>query len=114
MYSLKQAKGFQGVDLILYKEELNILIDAINVNIEEADKKFMPEFSDKMKSLKKVLCDYAYYDVEEEEVHCRMGYYELQLTMEILFSLKTANGNDHFKELAANEQTKKWTHKDKT
>lgn len=111
MYNLRQAKGFQGVDLVLSDDELNAIIEQIDRTITQ----FKPsgeldETVDKLHSLKKVFCEYAYYDQEEMEVHCRMGYYELQLLFEsIIIALPKATNNT-FENMINAPGTKKWTY----
>lgn len=112
MYNLRQAKGFQGVDLVLSEDELNALIEQMDRMI----KQFQPsseldETVDKLHSLKKVLCEYAYYDEEEREVHCRMGFYELQLMIEsIIIALPKAK-NNLFEIMLNSPETKKWVYR---
>ena len=111
MYNLRQAKGFQGVDLVLSDDELNAIIEQIDRTIEQfKPSSELDETVDKLHSLKKVFCEYAYYDAEEMEVHCRMGYYELQLLFEsIVIALPKAKTNIF--EMMLNEPgTKKWTY----
>ena len=112
MYNLRQAKGFQGVDLVLSEDELNALIEQIDRITEQ----FKPndeldETVDKLRSLKSVFCDYAYFDENEREVHCRMGFYELQLMIEtIIIALPKAKVNV-FEQLLNNPTTKRWSYK---
>ena len=112
MYNLRQANGFQGVDLVLSDEELNALIEQINkLIIQFKDKAELEEMVDKLHSLKKVLCEFAYYDENEREVHCRMGYYELQLMIECIIVALPKSENDVFAQMLMDANTKRWVYK---
>ena len=115
MYNLRASNGFQGVDLVFTNEELNALIQQIDkLNMQFCDNKELDETVDKLKSLKKVLCEFAYFDDSEQEVHCRMGYYELQLLIECIIVALPVGKRDVFSEMLAKPETKKWVYKNTT
>lgn len=112
MYNLRPAKGFQGVDLVLSEDELNALIEQIDrlvTQFKPSDE--LDETVDKLGSLKKVLCEYAYYDENEREVHCRMGFYELQLMIETIIIALPKAENNLFDNMLKDPLTKRWTYR---
>jgi hypothetical protein len=112
MYNLKQANGFNGVDLILTDEELEALIQQIDKLIEQfQNNSALEETVDKLHSLKKVFCEFAYYDENEREVHCRMGYYELQLMIECTIVALPKAESGLFDKMLQNHETKRWVYK---
>ena len=112
MYNLKASNGFQGVDLVFTNEELNALIQQIDkLKMQFCDNKALDETVDKLNSLKKVLCEFAYFDDSEQEVHCRMGYYELQLLIECIIIASPVGKRDVFGEMLNKPDTKKWVYK---
>lgn len=111
MYNLRQANGFQGVDVVLSEDELNAMIQQFDKMINQfQNSKELEETVDKLHSLKKVLCEFAYYDEEEREVHCRMGYYELQLMIESIIIALPKASNNIFDKMLQNPETKRWTY----
>ena len=112
MYNLRAANGFQGIDLVLSESELNAIVQQIDkLRAQFKNSKELEETVDKLCSLKKVLCEFAYYDENEREVHCRMGYYELQLLLECtIVALPNADENI-FDKMLLNDSTKRWKYK---
>ena len=52
-----------------------------------------------------------YYDEIEKEVHCRLGYYELQLLYEIIIISLPKGENNLFVTMVSDPSTKKWVYK---
>ena len=112
MYNLRPANGFQGVDLVLSDAELNALIQQIDTLIVKfQNKKELDDTVDRLISLKKVFGEFAYYDDNEREVHCRLGYYELQLMIECTIVALPKGENDVFEEMLQRPDTKRWIYK---
>lgn len=112
MYNLRQANGFNGVDLVLTDEELEALIQQIDKLVTQfQDNDALEETIDKLNSLKKVFCEFAYYDKNEREVHCRMGYYELQLMIECTIVALPKAENGLFDKMLQSPDTKRWVYK---
>ena len=112
MYNLRLSNGFQGVDLVLSDSELNALIKQIDKLINQfKDSKELEETTDKLNSLKRVLTEFAYYDDNEREVHCRMGFYELQLLLECTIVALPIADDNIFDKMLSDEKTKRWKYK---
>lgn len=112
MYNLRPANGFQGVDLVLSDVELNALIKQFDNLIDKfKDTKELEETVSKLHSLKDVLLKFAYYDENEREVHCRMGFYELQLLLECTIVALPEADDNVFNKMLADENTKRWKYK---
>ena len=112
MYNLRPSNGFQGVDLVLSDVELDAIMKQINSLIDKfKDSKELEETTDKLNSLKKVLLEFAYYDENEREVHCRMGFYELQLLFECTVVALPKAEIGVFDQMLADENTKRWVYK---
>lgn len=112
MYNLRASSGFQGVDLVFSNEELNAVVQQIDkLKLQFCDQQELDETVDKLQSLRKVLCEFSYFDEIEKEVHCRMGYYELQLLMECMIIALPAGKRDVFGEVLQKPDTKRWVYK---
>jgi hypothetical protein len=112
MYNLRQANGFQGVDLVLSEDELNAIVQQIDkLSDQFSSNNELAETVDKLASLKKVLCEFAYYDENEREVHCRMGYYELQLMIECTIMALPKSEDNTFAKIISSPNTKKWVYR---
>ena len=112
MYNLRLANGFQGVDLVLSESELNAVVaqcDRLIAKFRNSDE--LAETIDKLHSLKNVLTKFSYYDENEREVHCRMGFYELQLLLECTIVALPEGKENVFEKMLKNEKTKRWVYK---
>ena len=112
MYNLRPANNFQGVDLVLSECELDALIYQFDSMISKIEnEKELEELRDKLISLKRVFLEFAYFDEEEREVHCRLGYYELQLMIESIIIALPKSDNNAFNNALDNPDTKRWTYR---
>lgn len=111
MRRLEQSKKFNGINVILSEDEFNKWVSQID-NVIDAFKNDKEEllYVDKLKSLRTVLTNFAYFDVDDREVHCRFGYYEFELMIEcITLALpKIKENNGEFAKLITNPETKLW------
>lgn len=112
MDRLKPAANFRGVDMTITDEELDAIIQQIDrLIVQFGNTPELEETVDKLNSLKKVFCEFAYYDEIEKEVHCRLGYYELQLLYEIIIISLPKGENNLFVTMVSDPSTKKWVYK---
>lgn len=123
MEYLKKAKSFDGVQFVLDNLEFDSLILLLDENISayesynESHKdepiQFAESYINRFRKLKSVLCEISYFDEYCEEVHVMLGYYELQMLLDILIDTLPQSRTSMFEQLLTDPNTKRWTTKKK-
>lgn len=108
MYGIKRARKFDGVTFIVSKEEYDCLIWVLKEEIEKDVPNERP-----LNRLIVSLTEYPYFDKENKEVHCMLGYREIEALVTYLIAIlpQKKYKECNFDDMIDKPETKIWVNR---
>ena len=111
MDKLKKARNFDGVVFTLSSIEFDTVIYLLKETVSFGEKHgFHESYLKPKKRLIDVLSQKSYYEEYAEDVHCMLGYYELEVFMETIIDMLPQGVDEviNFVNCLVDPNTKKW------